>query len=207
MADVPTADNASGRPVDRLDEPERRPPWRRAVVVGLVLAVVVGGGLTKSLTSHQPDPSAGTNPRPAPAGPRLAGPSEAADAVGLHSGDRVSATGRISGSVRAGDVLEFDVALRSSRFLSLRPCPAYTITVGTLTTTRPLSCSRVPYLASLVRSDGTVTGFRPALPAGTEVVFHMQVRVPDEPGRRRVRWALLGKHPAALSGTVLVVAR
>ena len=50
----------------------------------------------------------------------------------------------------------------------------------------------MPYFASLVRSTGKVTGFRPVLPAGTQVVFRMRVTVPDQPGRQKVLWTLDG---------------
>ncbi len=106
--------------------------------------------------------------------------------------DDVSATGDVSGTVHPGATLVFDVALESPGFLSLLPCPDYTITIGTQTTTHQLNCAEVPYFASLVRSTGKVSSFRPVLPAGTQVLFRMQVVVPDEPGRQRVGWTLDG---------------
>lgn len=204
MTERPTTDFAAGRPVDRLEEPERRPPWRRAVVIGVVVALAGSGALTKVLAHHSSthDASRGAPARPDQQADRQ---RVSATPAGVSSAGGITATGRITGSVRAGGTLVFDVALSSSRFFSLHPCPAYTITFGTHSTTRHLSCGQVPYLASLVRSDGTVTGFQPALPAGTVVVFRMRVRVPDEPGRHRVLWALDGPRPrAALSGTVEV---
>jgi hypothetical protein len=122
--------------------------------------------------------------------------------------DTLSASGEISGTVHPGDTLVFDAALEAPGMVSLLPCPDYTITVGTLTTTRQLNCAQVPFYASLVRSAGHVTSFRPVLPAGTQVVFRMRVRVPDQPGRQTVRWALDGPHEMpGFSGLVDVTPR
>lgn len=120
----------------------------------------------------------------------------------------VSATGQIPGTVHPGDTLAFDVMLEASGVTSLHPCPDYTITFGTLTTTRQLNCAQVPYLASLVRSNGKVTQFQPVLPADTQVFFRMRVTVPDEPGTQQVQWALDGPDEMpGFSGTVDVTPR
>jgi hypothetical protein len=121
--------------------------------------------------------------------------------------DNVSASGDISGTVHPGDDLVFDAALEAPGLVSLLPCPDYTITVGTRTVTRQLNCAQVPYYASLVRSTGHVTSFRPVLPAGTLVLFRMRVTVPDQPGPQQVRWALAGPHGPAFSGLVEVTTR
>ena len=209
MTERPDAEWAAGRPVDRLEGPSRRPPRRRAVVIGVLVALMGAGLLTKAAVSHQPDhpraPAAASG-RPTPAGRPARAQRAATDTAGV-GGNGVVAAARISGRVRAGDTLTFVVVLRSSRLLLLHPCPAYTITFGTHTTRRQLSCDRVPYVVSVVHSDGTVSAFRPALPAGTAVAFQMHVRVPEGSGRRHVTWALLGHRPAASSGTVIVRGR
>lgn len=207
MTERPEAEWAAGRPVDRLEGPSRRPPRRRAVVIGVLVALIGAGSLTKAVVSDEPDhpraPAAASG-RPSPTGRPDRGQGAAADTAAVIGEDEVVAAARISGRVRAGDTLTFVVVLRSSRLLLLHPCPAYTITFGTHTTRRQLSCDRVPYNVSVVHPDGTVSAFRPALPAGTEVAFQMHVRVPDGSGRRHVTWALLGARPAAVSGTVTV---
>ena len=79
----------------------------------------------------------------------------------------------------------------------------YTITFGTLSTTRQLNCGEVPYFASLVRSSDKVTTFRPVLPAGVQVFFRMRVTVPDQPGRQTVLWTLDGpQETPGLDGVV-----
>ena len=101
--------------------------------------------------------------------------------------------------------LVFDAELMAPGLVPLNPCPDYTIAFGTHTVTRQLNCSRVPYFASFVHPDGRVTAFRPVLPAGTVVVFRMQVRVPDDPGEQKVLWALDGPQTApGFNGTVTV---
>jgi hypothetical protein len=119
----------------------------------------------------------------------------------------VTASGDISGTVHPGDALVFDAALEAPGLVSLLPCPDYTITVGTRTVTRQLNCAQVPFYASLVRSNGHVTAFRPVLPAGTRVLFRMRVTVPDQPGPQQVRWALAGPHAPGFSGLVEVTTR
>ena len=210
MTEHPDAGWAAGRPVDRLEGPSGRPPRRRAVVIGVLLALVGGGALTKAVLSdqpHHPGAPAAASGRPMPTGRPDRAQLAAADTAGVTGGSGVVAAARISGRVRAGDTLRFVVVLRSSRLLLLHPCPAYRITFGTHTTRRQLSCDRVPYVVSLVHADGTVSAFRPALPTGTAVAFRMHVRVPDGSGRRHVTWALLGDRPAAMSGTVTVTGR
>ena len=109
--------------------------------------------------------------------------------------DHVTATGDISGTVHPGDTLVFEAALEAPGLLSLLPVPRLHDHVRHASrTTRQLNCAQVPYFASLVRSTGKVTGFRPVLPAGTQVLFRMRVTVPDQPGRQQVRWALDGPH-------------
>ena len=218
MNERPTGDISAGgswhdeeRPpdasVDRLEEPPRRDsPWRRAVAAGVVVAVVGGVALTTVLTHDRGDHAAPTRP-PTPPAPQVNRPGGAAGDAGGLPAAVIRATGRIAGTFSPGDTLVFDVTLQASRFFSLHPCPSYTITFATRTTTRRLSCARVPYLASLVHPDGQVTGFRPVLPAGTEVIFRMHVTVPDAPGRQQVRWSLHGSRPRpAVTGVVRVVA-
>ncbi len=119
--------------------------------------------------------------------------------------DDVSATGRISGSFHPGDTLVFDAELMAPGLVPLKPCPDYTISFGTHTVTRQLNCARVPYFASFVHPDGRVTAFRPVLPAGTVVVFRMQVTVPDDPGEQKVLWTLDGPQTTpGFNGTVTV---
>lgn len=210
MTERPDAEWAAGRPVDRLEGPSRRPPRRRAAVIGVLVALIGAGSLTKAVVSDTPDhprARAAASGRPTPTGRPARAQRAAADTADVAGEDEVVAAARISGRVRAGDTLTFVVVLRSSRLLLLHPCPAYTITFGTHTTRRQLSCDRVPYIVSVVHPDGTVSAFRPALPAGTEVAFQMHVRVPGGSGRRHVTWALLGARPAAVSGTVTVTGR
>jgi len=100
------------------------------------------------------------------------------------------------------------VALEAPGVVGLHPCPDYTITFGALTTTRQLNCAQVPYLASLVRSSGKVTGFRPVLPAETPVFFRMRVTVPDVVGSQKVLWNLDGpQEMPGFSGIVDVTPR
>jgi hypothetical protein len=210
MTERPDAEWEAGRPVDRLESPSRRPPRRRAVVIGVLVALIGAGSLTKAVVSDQPDhpraPAAASG-RPTPTGRPTDAQEAAADTADVTDGVEVVADARISGRVRAGDTLRFVVVLRSNRLVLLHPCPAYTITFGTHTTRRQLSCDGVPYVVSVVHPDGTVSAFRPALPAGTAVAFRMHVRVPEGSGRRHVTWALLGARPAIVSGTVTVTGR
>ena len=117
--------------------------------------------------------------------------------------DKVAATGESRGrsSRRHARVRRGAAA---PGLVSLLPCPDYTITIGgRITTTRQLNCAQVPFYASLVRSSGRVTRFRPVLPAGTQVFFRMHVTVPDQPGRQQVLWALDGPHEMpGFSGSV-----
>jgi RNA polymerase sigma-70 factor (ECF subfamily) len=220
--------------LDRLDDRlPRRLPLRRIAVVAAVLVVVAGSVAVVSGLGHD----GGTPPAAAAPGGSSGGPSGGPDVQPRvdpsakivpfrdlepghptfgrpHAGaqvtpfDHVSASGTISGSVHPGDRLEFDAVLTSPGLVSLRPCPDYTITVGGVSTTRRLNCAQVPYYASLVRSSGRVTSFRPVLPAGTQVSFRMRVTVPDRPGRQQVSWALDGPTPMpGFSGLVDVAAR
>jgi hypothetical protein len=218
MNERPTGDVATGRSwhvderppevsVDRLEEPSRpHSPWRRALAAGVVAALLAGGVLTSVLTHHAGSDAAPSGSPTPPAGQGHRSGGSAGDAV-VPPAAGIRATGRIAGTFSPGDTLVFDVTLQASRFFSLRPCPSYTITFASRTTTRRLSCARVPYLASLVHPDGQVTGFRPVLPAGTDVIFRIRVTVPDTIGLQHVRWALHGTRPRpALSGVVQVVA-
>jgi hypothetical protein len=122
--------------------------------------------------------------------------------------DGLTVSGHIGGALHPGDTLVFDAVLESPGLLSLRPCPDYTIAFGALTTTRRLNCEQVPYFASLVRSTGKVSSFRPVLPAGTQVFFRMHVTVPNQPGRQLVLWTLAGTpNTPGFSGTVEVTPR
>jgi len=200
-------------PLQRLDESLRRHlPWRRALVGAAVVLLAGGAAVAVSglgRDGDSPPAHAGASPTPGvhratkrvpfrdlePAHPTL---GRVENGVRRTPYDDVSATGDISGTVHPGDTLAFDAVLEAPGLVSLLPCPDYTITFGTLTTTRQLNCAEVPYYASLVRSTGKVTGFRPVLPAGTQVLFRMRVTVPDEPGRQQVLWALDG--PRAMPG-------
>jgi RNA polymerase sigma-70 factor (ECF subfamily) len=194
-------------PLDRLDTPVRRSvAWRRPVAAA-VAAVLVGGGFAAFVRARGGDDtaprSAGATPTPQVVHTRKVVPwrdLEPGHALFVHEVnglrvtpyDQVAATGSISGTLHPGDTLVFDAVLTSPGLVTLHPCPDYTIAFGTHTTSGRLNCSAVPYLASLVRSNGEVTGFRPVLPAGTDVFFQMRVTVPDEVGRQEVRWSLDG---------------
>jgi len=223
--------------LDRLDQHLPRHLPRRRVAVTAALLVAAGSVAVVSVLGHDSGtPPAAAAPGASPGGSTGA-PSGGPDAQprvepstktvpfrdlepghptfgGLHASahatpfDHVSASGTISGSVHPGDRLEFEAVLVSPGLVSLQPCPDYTITVGGVATTRRLNCAQVPYYASLVRSSGQVTSFRPVLPAGTQVGFRMRVVVPDRPGRRQVSWALDGPTPMpGFSGVVEVRAR
>jgi RNA polymerase sigma-70 factor (ECF subfamily) len=198
---------APGVPLRRLEAPLGRHLPRRAAVAAAVALVLVGVGtvaVVRALGRNGTAPGDATSP--APAVERAAGrvvpwrdlepghPAFGKDVNGVlvTPYDDVSATGSISGTVHPGDTLVFDAALTAPGPVSLRPCPDYTIAWGTQTTTRGLNCAQVPYFASLVRSNGKVTGFRPVLPPGTHVLFQMRVTVPDEPGPQQVTWTLDG---------------
>lgn len=197
-------------PLRRLDESLRRHvPWRRLLVGAAVALAVVAGAVAVAggLGGHGDPPPAAADPLPTPGVHRAVKTVPFRDLAAAHPAlgrdengtrvtpyDHVTATGTISGTVHPGDTLVFQVALEAPGLLSLLPCPDYTITFGTVSTTRQLNCAEVPYFASLVRSTGKVTGFRPVLPAGTQVLFWMRVPVPDLPGRQQVLWALDGPH-------------
>ena len=201
-------------PLRRLHEtPRRHLSWRRPVAVAA--AVLVAGGAVAALNArhshgdHAPEGGASLSPTPRVHRAVKAVPfrdleahhpalSHEANGVLTTPYDAVTAVGEISGTLHPGDVLAFDAVLESPGLLSLQPCPDYTITFGTQATTRQLNCAQVPYLASLVRPTGQVSSFRPVLPAGTEVIFHMRVTVPDVPGPQKVLWALDG--PATTPG-------
>ncbi len=197
-------------PLRRLDESLRRHlPRRRALVSAAAVLLVVGGAVAVvgGVGRHGDTPPAAADPSPAPSVHRAVKTVPFRDLAPAHPAlgrdengtrvtpyDHVTATGDISGTVHPGDTLVFEAALEAPGLLSLLPCPDYTVTFGTSRTTRQLNCAQVPFFASLVRSTGKVTGFRPVLPAGTQVLFQMRVTVPDQPGRQQVRWALDGPH-------------
>jgi DNA-directed RNA polymerase specialized sigma24 family protein len=209
-------------PVDLLDQslaPRRRP---RATVVLAAAAVVVlvGGGVAAVVRAN----ADGKPPAARPTGRAVPGPDRAdeivpwrdlearhpvygVDVTGARVTpyDHVTATGKITGTVRPGDTLVFDAGLTAPGIVSLRPCPDFTVSFGTHTVTKRLNCAQVPYYASLVRSGGRVTAFQPVLPAGVTVFFRMAVIVPDEPGRQQVRWTLVGpERTPSFAGTVEV---
>jgi hypothetical protein len=210
-------------PLARLEESLQRPfPRRRALLVAVSL-LLAGGSVAATLrqgldVERRPRAEASAPPAPiVPPGAKTI-PFRDLDAAHLplqreHHGvrdtpyDSVSASGEISGTVHPGDTLVFDAALEAPGVVALLPCPDYTITIGTLTTTRQLNCAQVPFYASLVRSNGHVTSFRPVLPAQTPVLFRMRVTVPDQPGPQNVRWALAGPDGPAFSGRVDVTPR
>lgn len=210
-------------PLERLDEPLRRSvPWRPALAVaGVALLVAGSAALVSGLGGHEGKPSSDASTAPPPTIDRAAKIVPFRDlepahlvlgrdrhGLGATPYDTLSASGRISGTVHPGDTLAFDAVLEAPGLVSLLPCPDYTITIGAVTTTRQLNCAQVPFYASLVRSSGRVTSFRPVLPAGTQVLFRMHVTVPDEPGRQLVRWALVGPHEMpGFSGVVEVTPR
>ena len=217
-------------PLQRLDTPVRRRRPERRVVIAAAAALLVGGGLVaRTALAHEEDPAPPQAAPPIrsavdpPAGPRV-DPKKvvpfrdlearhpvlgrAVNGVLVTPYDAVSATGHIEGAVHPGDTLVFDVVLETPGLISLRPCPDYTIAFGTHTTTRRLNCAQVPYFASLVRSTGQVSSFRPVLPAGTEVSFRMHVKVPDESGPQTVLWTLEGpQQTPGFSGIVDVTPR
>jgi RNA polymerase sigma factor (sigma-70 family) len=200
----------------------RHLPWRTAVAAAAAV-VLVGGGtvaVVRALGRDDTAPRDATSPTPRveaatgkvvpwrdlePGHPTL---GNDVNGVLVTPYDDVSVTGSISGTVHPGDTLVFDAALTAPGIVSLHPCPDYTIAFGTQTTTRGLNCAQVPYFASLVRSNGQVSGFRPVLPAGTHVFFRMRVTVPDEPGRQKVLWTLDGPQElVGFSGIVDVTPR
>ena len=215
-------------PVPRLALPHTRRFAYRAVgaaAAAIVLAGVGGVALARSLGEDDGPARATTTPAsgsaPAPDTPHLDRATRPVPWQDLRPGhpvlgrdlngvlvtpyDDVSATGSISGSVHPGDTLVFDAALTAPGPVALSPCPDYTIAFGTHSVTRQLNCARVPYFASFVHPDGRVTAFRPVLPAGTAVVFRMQVTVPDEPGEQTVLWTLDGPQTTpGFNGTVTV---
>jgi hypothetical protein len=209
-------------PIQRLGESVRRGvPWRPALVAAAAVLLVGGAVVVVNASSRDGHHSPSTaDPTSAPTArvhrakdavpfrelePGHPGPGHG---VGVTQFDGVSASGQISGTVHPGDTLSFDVALEAAGVVGLHPCPDYTITFGALTITRQLNCAQVPYLASLVRSSGKVTGFRPVLPAETPVFFRMRVTVPDVVGSQQVLWNLDGpQEMPGFSGTVDVTPR
>ena len=162
-------------PLERLDESLRRgSPGAGSLAVAAVVLLVGGGAVARrgraeprrpprirALPTRHPHRTRRRPPceerRPVPR-PGAGASGGSATACGSTPFDDVSATGHISGTVHPGDTLAFDVVLEAPGVVSLHPCPDYTITFGALTTTRQLNCAQVPYLASLVRSSGKVTG-------------------------------------------------
>jgi len=196
-----------GVPLDRLDERLPRPlGWRPLVAAAVAVLVVAGGAvaLTRSQDDATPAPTTTTHtPTSAassePAGPLVAWkdlPAGHPDVRHRKHGeivtpfDRVSATGRISGSVHPGDTLTFTAVLESSTDLTLDPCPDFNIAFGRHSwQTWQLNCAGVPF-----RDDRG----RPMLPAFQDVRFAMQVKVPDVRGEQKVLWTLDG--PQSMPG-------
>jgi DNA-directed RNA polymerase specialized sigma24 family protein len=211
-------------PLEHLDAPLRRTlRWRpvAAAVVGVVLVGVVTVVVVRAQGSDDAAPRADANTSPTPQPVRITGEVvpwrdlEAGHRVrghdenGLHVTpyDDVTVTGKVAGSIRAGDTLVFYAALTAPGLVTLHPCPDYTIAFGTRTITRQLNCEQVPYFASIVRPDGDISAFRPVLPSGTAVFFRMQVTAPDELGSQEVRWTLDGPtQTPSFSATVDVTA-
>jgi RNA polymerase sigma-70 factor (ECF subfamily) len=219
-------------PLSRLLVIEERRLPRRAAAWAAAAAVVLGGGLAlqrsladgdSSRVALAPSPSASSPDAPSAVAPSAVAPSAAVsvpwqdlrpgrhelghqlNGIGTTPFDSVSATGNITGEVHPGDTLVFEAALTAPGLVILHPCPDYTIAFGTHTTTHRLNCEQVPYFASLVHPDGTVTAFRPVLPAGTAVLFRMQVTVPRELGEQKVLWTLDGPRTApGFDGVVTV---
>ena len=210
-------DHGSPDTVEVGRDPRGGPRWAMAALV--VVALVAGGYVAArhaagdhGAAAAQAPSTPSADPRPGPRAPERpaavvpwrdldAGHPDFGrprDGVRVTPFDHVTVTGTISGALHPGDTLAFDAVLKAPGLVSLRPCPDYTITVGTVVTSGQLNCEQVPYYASLVRPGGKVTSFRPVLPAGTEVGFRMRVTVPDQPGRQQVSWALEG--PTSMPG-------
>jgi DNA-directed RNA polymerase specialized sigma24 family protein len=193
-------------PTERLDSLRRRRLRRRPRLAAAAAVVLVGVGVAVLVRGQGGDP-APTRDLAAPARavhraketvpwrdlePRNPVFGDEVNGALVTPYDDVEATGTLTGTVHPGDTFVFDAVLTSPGIVSLHPCPDYTIAFGSHTVTRRLNCGQVPYLASLVRSDGGVTTFRPVLPAGTSVFFRMAVVVPDDLGRQEVSWTLEG---------------
>lgn len=104
--------------------------------------------------------------------------------------DDIAALGHISGAARPGDIMVFEVTLVAPTRVSLDPCPDYEVAFGAHSFHQGrLNCAQVPYRDS----HG-----RPFLPAQKKVRFLMQLTVPDEPGRQKVLWTILG--PQSMPG-------
>jgi RNA polymerase sigma factor (sigma-70 family) len=214
--DQPPAPDISLQRLDRA-APSRF-SWKAALAVAAAVAIAGGGavvvvrGLGGDGTAPRaagPSPTAQAQPDPKQIVPWRAldagHPSFKADQSGVTVTpyDDVSVSGTISGTVHPGDTLTFLAGLTAPLVVSLHPCPDYTISFGTQTVTRRLNCDQVPYFASVVRANGTITAFRPVIPGGNVVFFRMRVTVPDEPGQQSVRWTLDGPdQPPGFSGTV-----
>ena len=189
--------------LERLEEPlPRRRRHLRPLAAAAAAVLVVAGGA--SLVAGLRDSPSSTPSPSDPGGSRTV--SVRGHAVGAvpwkdlapghprvrhHVGgevvtkyDRVSASGRISGRARPGDVIVFTAVLESPTTLRLDPCPDYSIAFGRKAFwTYSLNCAAVPFHDA---QD------RPVLPAFTEVRFAMRVRVPDAQGEQKVLWTLDG---------------
>lgn len=208
-------------PLDRLDEaPANRAGWRAALATAAAVALVGGGtaaALRVAASDHAaPSDSTGTPTqqvqradqvvpwRDLPARhPRIAHRSHGRLVTPF---DNLMANGEIRGHLHPGDILRFVVYLESFTDVSLKPCPDYTIAFGAgHAVTRQLNCEQVPY-RQVSRAGPPSSGVvrlapgrgHPVLPANTKVVFAMQVRVPDLPGRQKVLWTIDG--PSAMPG-------
>jgi DNA-directed RNA polymerase specialized sigma24 family protein len=117
--------------------------------------------------------------------------------------DDVVVSGTIRDTLRPGQTLVFDVGLTSPGVVPLHPCPDYTVDFGTHSVTRGLNCRDDPFYAAQSRPNGTVSPFRPVLPAGVTVFFRIAVVVPDDAGPQQVLWSLEGpRRKPGFSGTV-----
>lgn len=190
-------------PVDRLTSPASR--RTRTTWVAAAAAVVVTGGIVAAVTRPSSPAAPLGPPPPAPSthqvGPVVPGAVPFAPLPATHPDvgpplrggspfGSVGVYGAITGRVRPGDTLSFTIRLVSTHDLPLEPCPNYTTSVGQVSHTWQLNCSRVPF----VDDRG-----RPYLPADRLVAFRMRVQVPDLPGRQKVLWVIDG--PRAMPGT------
>jgi hypothetical protein len=214
-------------PLDRLDEQlPRRADWRAVLAVAAAVVLVGGGAVAvaKSAGGDQVTPSTttGTSGSATPQVHRVSSIVPWRDLAPTHPTighrshgrvvtpfDNISATGRIHGHLSPGDTLRFVVTLESYTDVPLDPCPDYSITFGSgFHRSWQLNCRQVPYRQSKKLTPATAPthgvtrlhagSWHPVLPAGTRVRFEMTMTVPDDPGRQKVLWNLVG--PTAMPG-------